>query len=88
MPVYGRREPALFRSLYPTEECRYFGAAGVLPHSRRRGVQLALIQKRLHDAAVLGCSLVIGGNNPGTTAFRNFERAGLHLIPAASVWRE
>ena len=66
----------------------YFGAAGVLPEYRRRGVQSALIQQRLHDAAALGCSLVVGGGNPGTTTFRNQERAGLRLIPSGSVWRQ
>ncbi len=66
----------------------YFGAAGVLPEHRRRGVQSALIRQRLHDASSLGCSLVVGGGSPGTTTFRNQERAGLRLIPAGSVWRE
>ena len=66
----------------------YFGAAGVLPEYRRRGVQSALIQQRLRDASSLGCSLVVGGGSPGTTTFRNFERAGLRLIPSGSVWRE
>ena len=66
----------------------YFGAAGTLPEYRGRGVQAALIQQRLHDARVLGCSLVVGGGNPGTTTFRNQERAGLRLIPSVSVWRE
>ncbi len=66
----------------------YFGAAGVLPEYRRRGIQSALIRQRLHDAAALGCSLVVGGGSPGTTTFRNQERAGLRLIPAGSIWRE
>ena len=66
----------------------YFGAAGTLPEYRRRGVQAALIQQRLHDAPMLGCSLVVGGGDLGTTTFRNQERAGLRLIPSASGWRE
>ena len=66
----------------------YFGAAGTLPEYRGRGVQAALIQQRLHDAPMLGCSLVVGGGDFGTTTFRNQERAGLRLIPSVSVWRE
>lgn len=66
----------------------FFGTAGVLPEYRRCGVHSALIQRRLNDAAALGCNLVIGGGGLGTTTFRNQERAGLRLIPAGSVWRE
>lgn len=66
----------------------YFGAAGVLPEYRGRGIQAALIQRRLRDALELGCSFVVGGGSLGTTTFRNQERAGLRLIPSGSVWRE
>ena len=66
----------------------YFGAAGTLPDYRQRGIQSALIQQRLRDAPALGCDLVVGGGSPGTTTFRNQERAGLRLIPSGSVWRE
>ena len=66
----------------------YFGAAGTLPEYRGHGVQTALIQRRLHDAPALGCSLVIGGGGLGTATFRNQERTGLRLIPSGSVWRE
>lgn len=66
----------------------YFGAAGVLPEYRGRGVQSALIQQRLHDAPTLGCNLVVGGGSLGTTTLRNQERAGLRLIPSGSVWQE
>ena len=64
------------------------GTAGVLPGYRRRGIQSALIRRRLSDALSFGCDLVVGGNSPETTAFRNFERAGLRLIPSGSTWRE
>ncbi len=66
----------------------YCGAAGVLPAYRGRGVQSALIRRRIADAAELGCDLVLGGGSPGTTTFRNFERAGLSLVPQGMVWKE
>lgn len=66
----------------------YFGAAGTLPQYRRRGIQSALIQQRLHDVPTLGCDLVVGGGSLGATTLRNQERAGLRLIPSGSVWRE
>lgn len=81
-------EPVGMASFPIIDGTGYFGAAGTLPGHRRRGVQAALIQQRLHDASLLGCDLVIGGGSLDTTTFRNQERAGLRLIPAGSVWRE
>ena len=66
----------------------YFGTGGVLPEFRRRGLQTALIRRRLADAPRLGCDLALGGGSPGTTTYRNFERAGLRLIPAGMHWSE
>ena len=66
----------------------FCGTAGVIPEYRRRGAQAALIQRRIADAAELDCDLILGGDSPGTTPFRNFERAGLHLVPTGMVWKE
>ncbi len=63
-----------------------FGTAGVLPESRRRGVQTALIRRRLADAPGLGCDLALGGGSLGTTTYRNFERAGLRPLPVGMSW--
>jgi len=66
----------------------FFGTAGVLPAYRGRGIQSALIRQRIADAAGLGCDLILGGGSPGTTYYRNFERAGLRLVPTGTVWKE
>ena len=66
----------------------YFGTGGVLPEYRRHGVQAALIRRRLADAPTLGCDLVLGGGSMGTTTYRNFERAGLRLMPMGMSWRD
>ena len=66
----------------------YFGSGGVIPAYRRMGLQRALIRRRIADAVSIGCTLVLGGGSPGATEYRNFERAGLRLIPSGSVWRE
>jgi len=81
-------KPAGMASFPVLDGVGYLGTAGVLPEYRRCGVHLALIRGRLRDALRLGCELVVGGNSPDTSAFRNFERAGLHLIPTGSVWRK
>lgn len=66
----------------------YFGTGGVLPEYRGRGIQMALIRRRLADAPALGCDLVLGGGSMGTTTYRNFERAGLRLIPMGMQWTD
>lgn len=74
---------------FPMEDgVGFLGIAGVLPDYRGRGIQTALIQRRLADAPALGCDLVLAGGSPGSTTFRNFERAGLRLIPAGVSWSE
>ena len=69
-----------------TDGVGYFGTAGILPEHRGRGIQMALIRRRLADAPTLGCDLVLGGGSMGTTTYRNFERAGLRLIPTGMHW--
>lgn len=66
----------------------FLGTCGVLPEYRRRGVQSALIARRVADAPALGCDLILGGGSPGTICYRNFERAGLRLVPTGSLWQE
>ncbi len=64
----------------------YFGPGGVLPEYQRRGIQTAMIRRRLADAPRLGCDLALGGGSMNTTTYRNFERAGLRLIPMGMHW--
>lgn len=44
-----------------------FGTAGVLPEYRGRGVQTALIRRRIADAPTLGCNLILAGGSYDTT---------------------
>jgi len=81
-------EPVGMASFPIVDGVGYFGAGGVLPEHRRRGVQMALIRRRIDDALSLGCDLILGGGSPGTTYYRNFERAGLRLVPTGSAWGE
>lgn len=80
--------PIAMASFLIVEGVGLCGTGGVLPAYRRRGVQMALIHQRIADAPALGCDLVLGGGRPGTTTYRNFERAGLRLIPTGSTWRK
>ena len=55
-----------------------FGAA-TLPEFRRRGVQSALIARRLYEAALSGCEYAVVSTNPGSGSQRNMERRGFRL---------
>ncbi len=55
-----------------------FGAA-TLPEFRRRGVQSALIARRLHEAALAGCEYSVVSTMPGSGSQRNMERRGFRV---------
>ena len=55
-----------------------FGAA-TLPEFRRRGVQSALIARRLHEAALAGCEYAVVSTQPGSASQRNMERRGFRV---------
>lgn len=55
-----------------------YGSA-TLPEFRRRGVQTALIARRLHDAARAGCEYAVVSTQPGSGSQRNMERRGFRL---------
>jgi Acetyltransferase (GNAT) family len=55
-----------------------FGTA-TLPEFRRRGVQTALIRRRLWEAAQSGCEYAVVSTMPGSGSQRNMERRGFRV---------
>ncbi len=55
-----------------------FGTA-TLPAFRRRGIQSALIARRLHEAALAGCEYAVVSTLPGSISQRNMERRGFRV---------
>ena len=68
-----------------------FGAA-TIPEYRGRGVQTALIARRLHEAALAGCEYAVVSTQPGSGSQRNMERRGFRLAYTKTVmmrtWKE
>jgi GNAT superfamily N-acetyltransferase len=60
-----------------------FGTA-TLPRFRRRGVQTALVEQLLADAATRA-DLAISTTEPGSTSQRTFERLGFRLIYTRAI---
>jgi GNAT superfamily N-acetyltransferase len=59
--------------------------AGTLPAERRRGVQTALLQYRLADAAFHGCDLAIVTVQPGSVSQYNVQRQGFELLYTRAI---
>jgi GNAT superfamily N-acetyltransferase len=54
--------------------------AATLPAHRRRGIQTALLDARLRDAAEAGCDLAIVTVQPGSKSQENVQRQGFSLL--------
>jgi GNAT superfamily N-acetyltransferase len=72
-------------SLYLRERTALLCGAATLPASRRRGVQSALLQTRLHLARESGCDLAVVTTQPGSKSQENVQRAGFELIYSRAI---
>jgi GNAT superfamily N-acetyltransferase len=59
--------------------------AGTLPQARGRGVQKALLQRRLADAHRAGCTLAVVTTAPGTRSQGNVMRRGFKLLYTRAI---
>ena len=59
--------------------------AGTLPQARGRGVQKALLQRRLADARRAGCTLAVVTTAPGTRSQDNVMRRGFKLLYTRAI---
>jgi len=59
--------------------------AATLPAFRRRGVQAALLRRRLADAAAAGCDLAVVTTAPGSKSQQNAQRQGFALLYARAI---
>jgi GNAT superfamily N-acetyltransferase len=59
--------------------------AATLPSHRRRGVQTALLQRRLEDAAQAGCDIAVVTTQPGSVSQENVQRQGFEMLYTRAV---
>jgi ribosomal protein S18 acetylase RimI-like enzyme len=85
--AYVDRRPAGAAALSLAEGIGHLANAATLPELRNRGVQTALIRRRIRDAAATGCELVSSGASAGSQSLRNLERSGLHVAYVKTAWR-
>ncbi len=62
--------------------------AATLPEWRGRGIQSALLRRRIEDAFAEGCGLVVGQCAFRSQSHRNMERAGMRIGYVRASWNE
>lgn len=79
-------EPAGIGVLFIKDGIATLAAAATVPHLRNKGVQTALIKKRINQASILNCNLVVGQAGFGSISQNNMERAGLKIAYTKAIW--
>jgi GNAT superfamily N-acetyltransferase len=72
-------QPIATGALNIHEGVAHFAGASTVPEGRRRGAQLALLNRRLEHAASAGCDIAAIGASPGSGSQRNAERHGFRI---------
>ena len=80
-------EPAGAASLRTSAGIAQLCGAGTLPAHRRRGVQAALLERRLADAARAAGELAVVTTLPGSKSQANVQRHGFELLYARAILR-
>ena len=81
-------KPAAAATLYLQDGVGYLADSATDPVFRGRGLQLAMLQRRMRDADAAEADLVFSGARPFSSSHRNMERAGLRLQFIRSKWTQ
>jgi ribosomal protein S18 acetylase RimI-like enzyme len=79
-------KPAAAATLFVENGVGYLADAATAPAMRNRGLQTALLKRRVSDACAAGADVVFSGAAPFSTSHRNMERVGLRVQFARSLW--
>ena len=80
--------PAATAILYVEDKVAYLADASCDPAFRRRGLQLALLERRINEAIAAGVDFICSGAAFQSGSHRNMERAGMRLQFVRSIWTE
>jgi ribosomal protein S18 acetylase RimI-like enzyme len=86
--AYVDGRPAAQAILHWREDIAYLESAGTVTAYRRRGLQRALIRRRIADATKLGCRVIIGGADFESESRTNQIACGLTVAYLAAVWAQ
>jgi len=79
-------QPAAAATLYVYDRVGYLADAATDPSFRGRGLQLALIRRRIRDAHAAGVDFVFSGAHFLASSHRNMERAGMRVQFLRAKW--
>jgi hypothetical protein len=79
-------QPAAAATLFVHGGVGYLADATTAPAMRNRGLQTALLRRRISDAAGAGADIVFSGAAPLSTSHRNMERVGLRTQFVRALW--
>jgi len=78
-------EPAGEAALHVEDGLALLAGSGTVPRFRGRGVQKALVARRIDDAAAAGCDLAVVVTSPGTRSQANVMRRGFELLYTRAI---
>jgi GNAT superfamily N-acetyltransferase len=78
--------PAATGILYVRDKVGYCADAATVPAFRGRGLQTALLRRRIADAGAAGVDFVCSGADYLSGSHRNMERAGMRVQFVRAVW--
>jgi len=81
-------KPAAEGILYVRDSVGYLADASCDPAFRRRGLQAALLARRIADAREAGADFVCSGAAYLSTSHRNMERAGMRILFNRAIWTD
>jgi ribosomal protein S18 acetylase RimI-like enzyme len=73
-------------TLYVHDRVGYLADSATDPSFRRRGLQIALLRRRMRDAGGFGADLIFSGAEPFSSSHRNMERVGLRMQFVRGKW--
>jgi GNAT superfamily N-acetyltransferase len=78
--------PAATAVLYVADNVGYCADAATHPAFRGRGLQTALLHRRIADASAAGVDFICSGAEFLSQSHRNMERSGMRVLFVRSLW--
>ena len=78
--------PAGIGVLFIKDRIATLAAAATVPSLRKKGIQSALIKKRIYQASLEECDLIVGQAKFGSTSQTNMEKAGMKIGYTKAIW--
>ena len=79
-------KPAATAILYVADKVGYCADAATDPAFRGRGLQSALLHRRIADASAAGVDFICSGADFLSRSHRNMERAGMRVLFVRGLW--